>query len=323
MENYQIIKPNRLVTNSNIGLIAPAGKINIEKFDNVLKNLEEMQLTPVFTNRIFEKDGYLAGNDRNRLDDLHEMFDNKNISSIICIRGGYGVTRLLPFIDYDLIKANPKVFIGYSDITALQYAFYKKSGLISFHGIVGASSFSEYTKLNFQNIFYNNISKLYLNDKNFERNKTNSEFDYVVINKGVAEGEIIGGNLSLMVSLIGTEYDIDYTGKIVMIEEIDEYPYKIDRMLTHLLQATNIIKASSVIFGIFKDCSHQSKNIDPENTLFLNRILKEKFNNINIPIIYGFPFGHIANQSIFPIGIKAEINTFNNTLSFKENIFAD
>lgn len=323
IKNINKIKPAKLTEGSKIGLIAPSGKINIEKFDNVLKNIEKLKLKPVFTNRVFAKEGYLAGNDFNRLDDLHEMFDRKDIGSIMCIRGGFGATRLLSDINYNLIKSNPKIFIGYSDITVLQHAFFKKTGLVSFHGIVGASAFTDYTINSFNNVFFKNSKEFSIVDNTFLRNPDNSEFEYFVINNGIATGEIIGGNLSMMISLIGTEFNVDYAGKIVFLEDIDEYPYKIDRMLTQLVQATNIRNASAIVFGIFKDCSHLSKNIDEENTLTLKKIFNEKFSNSKIPVVYGFPFGHIENQTIFPIGIRAEINTYENKLTFCENIFTE
>jgi len=317
------IKPKKIKQGSNIGLIAPSGKINIEKFEPILKNIENLGFNPIFTNRIFQKEGYLAGTDKNRLDDLHEMFDNKNIDAILCIRGGYGATRILPQIDYKLIKNNSKIFIGYSDITALNYAFYKKSDLITFHGIVGMSAMTDFTSEKFKNLFLKNISEISLNPKKFFRDEQNSEFDYNVIKHGIADGEIVGGNLTLMQTLIGTDCNINYSGKIVIIEEIDEHPYKIDRMLTHLFQATDLKKASAIVLGIFKDCSHQSKKIEIENTLTLKQIFEEKFADLKIPVIYGFPMGHIENQAILPFGIKAEINTFEETLTFKENIFTE
>jgi len=318
-----IIKPKSIQRNSKCGLIAPSGKIDENQFDKVLEKIEILGLKPVYTNRIFKKDGYLAGNDTNRLDDLHEMFDNKEIESIICIRGGFGATRLLQSIDYKLIAANPKIFIGYSDITALQYAFLVKAKLVTFHGVVGVSAFTDYTSKSFKNLFFDKIMNVNYFSDDFFREPDNAEFRYYNINEGVATGNIIGGNLSMMVSMTGTNFDVDYNGKIVMIEDIDEYPYKIDRMLTHLIQATNIKNASAIVLGIFKDCSIESKKLTENDSLSLQRIFQDKFSGFQMPVIYGFPFGHIKSQTIFPIGIKSQLNTYINTLTYIENVFSD
>jgi len=311
----------KLKENSKVGLIAPSGFITEQKLEQAIKNIENLKLKPLFTERILKQHGYFAGNDKNRLEDLEYMFDNKDIEAIFAIRGGVGATRLLPKINYDLIQQNHKIFIGYSDITALQYAFYKKSNLISFHGAVAVSDFGEFTTKSFNDLFFDNKNIIKYNSIDFERNQNNSEFDLITINQGIAEGEIVGGNLSLMVSLIGTNYDIDYQNKIVFIEEIDEYPYKIDRMLTQLMQATNISQAAAIVFGIFKSCSIESKDIAPNNSLNLQTIFNEIFGELKIPIIYGFPFGHIKQQTIFPFGTKSKLNTYTNELIFLEQIF--
>jgi len=317
------LKPKKIFENSKIGLIAPSGYITEQQLEKAIKNVEKLSLKPIYTERILKKHGYLAGDDKNRLNDLEYMFDNKDIEAIFAIRGGVGATRLLSKIDYNLISQNPKIFLGYSDITALNYAFYKKANLISFHGVVAISEFTDFTIKSFNDLFFNNNKIIKYNSTDFERPINNSEFDLINLNNGIGEGEIIGGNLSLMTSLIGTKFDLDYKNKIVMLEEIDEYPYKIDRMITHLIQATNIAKASAIVLGIFKNCSIENKNVIPENSLDLQTIFAEHFKKLNIPIIYGFPFGHIKNQTIFPFGIKSKLDTYKEELFFLENIFSN
>ena len=307
--------PKKLKKNSTIGLIAPSGFITKEKLQNTIKKLHKIGLKTYFTDRILKKHGYLAGTDENRIADIHHHFQNKKVDAILCVRGGYGLTRILHKIDYELIKNNPKALIGYSDITALQYALFKKINLISYHGFLGISEFTEYNINNFKNLLFYNKKEIIHFDE--QKQKNNTEYNYYVINHGIATGQLIGGNLSLMTALIGTPYNIDYTNKLVFIEEIDENPYKIDRMLTQLLHATNLKKANGIILGIFNKCSIKSKSENPNNSLSLQQIFKDRLSKIKIPIIYGFSFGHITNSAIFPFGQNAELNTKKTTCKIK------
>ena len=304
--------PKKIKKNSTIGLIAPSGFITKEKLQNTIQKLHKIELKTYYTDRIIEKHGYLAGTDENRIADIHHHFQNKQVDAILCIRGGYGLTRILHKIDYELIRNNPKALIGYSDITALQYALLKKINLISYHGFLGISDFTDYNINNFKNlIFYNKKEIIHFDE---QKQKNNSEYNYYIINHGIATGQLIGGNLSLMTALIGTPYNIDYTNKLVFIEEINEEPYKIDRMLTQLLHATNLKKANGIILGVFKKCSLKSKNENPNNSLSLQQILKDRLSTIKKPIIYGFSFGHITNSAILPFGQNATINTKKKTI---------
>ena len=304
-----------LKKNSTIGLIAPSGFITEDKLHDTIRKIENLGLKTYYTDRILKKNGYLAGTDENRVDDIHHHFQNKKVDAILCIRGGYGLTRILHKIDYELIKNNPKILIGYSDITALQYALYKKIKLISYHGFLGISEFTDYNVNNLKNILFNNKKEiLYFED---EEQKNNSEYNYYVINHGIATGQLIGGNLSLMTALIGTPYNIDYTNKLIFIEEIKEAPYKIDRMLTQLLHATNITKANGIILGVFNKCSIKSNNENPKNSLTLQQIFCDRLSTLKIPIIYGFSFGHIKNSAILPFGQKAELNTKKKIINVK------
>ena len=221
--------------------------------------------------------------------------------------------RILDMLDYDLIKENPKVFIGYSDITAFLSSIYENTGLITFHGPVGISSFNEFTVNSYTNIIetpQNKYKYQYLREKNTEET---SEFDVYTINEGKAEGELTGGNLSVIVSMIGTKFEPNFENKIVFIEEIDEKTYKVDRMLTQLIQATNIKKASGIVLGIFKKCDG-----DEKPKLSLKEAITEILKPLNIPVSYGMAFGHVANKITIPVGIKAKMNADKNTLKLLE-----
>ncbi len=317
METPQTIVPRRLKKGATIGLITPAGVISPEKLIKTKNLLDRLGYKSYHTENVLSKWGYLAGRDKEKLDDLHLMFKNDEVDAIMCVRGGYGTMRLLPDIDYDLIRKNPKILIGYSDITALIQAIHKKTGLVGFHGVVGTSAFTEYTIQNFFDILTEPKESKIISSFPPRPNSVDAYLPYV-LNKGKAEGKLIGGNLALLASLMGTPYEPDFENKIVFIEDIDEAPYRIDRMLTQLLLSGKLQKAAGIVLGVFNACDLDRENLSSENSLSLKEVIKDRLSNLSIPIIYGFSFGHIQNQAIFPIGINAEIDTDSFTIRLLE-----
>lgn len=313
------IKPPKLKEGDTIGLITPAGPITIEQLEQTKALLSQWGYNTYHTKNVFLQKGYLAGTDAERLDDLHQMFKNEEVNAIMCIRGGYGTPRLLENIDYDLIRNNPKIFIGYSDITALLQAIYKFSGLITFHGVVGISEFTEYTQQNFLEVFTNSHESLIIKSI-LPNNYKKDEYKTYVIENGIAKGELAGGNLALIVALMGTPFEIDIEGKLLFIEDIGEAPYKVDRMLTQLILSGKLQKARGIVLGVFNDCDFNNDDITAENSLSLREVLDDRLSGLNIPVLYGFSFGHIANQAIFPIGIEAELNTQKKTIKLLEKV---
>lgn len=317
MDIHQLnpIKPKALSKGSNIALIAPAGPINENQLAKAQEKIHELGFNSCFTDRILLKKGYLAGKDNERLKDLHEAFDNTEIDAILCIRGGYGSARIIDQIDYSIIKRNPKIFIGYSDITALLNAIWQKTGLICFHGVVGNSAFSTYTRNHFLQLMTNNL----------ESNKivSHPNSNTYNINTGTARGKLVGGNLALINSLLGTPYQIDFTDKIVFLEDIGEAPYKIDRMLTQLLLTGQLEKAAGIVLGEFYKCDIDNDEITHENSLSLKYVLEDRLKGLNIPILGNFSFGHIKDQAIFPIGLEAELNTDYPEVKLCESIFSN
>ena len=304
----QAIKP-LLKPGDKVGLITPAGFITEEKLQKAIRNLSSFGLKPIYYNSILEKIGYLAGTDQSRLNELHSMYKNKNIKAIICVRGGYGTTRILDKMNYDLIKQNPKPLIGYSDITALTAAIHKKTGISGFHGIVGAGDFTKYTENNFKNLFFSNSEEVHINV--FEDHKK----DAYIINEGACKGELIGGNLAIICSLTGTPFEENWDNKIVFLEDVGEAPYRIDRMLTQLISAGKFKNVKGIILGRFTGCEPEEK--DKENSFSLKEVISNRIKTLNIPAVYGFSFGHIKNQAIFPVGINAVFNTDIFSLSLK------
>lgn len=305
-----ILLPPRLKFGDTIGLIAPAGYVVQKNVDNAIKNISELGFNVVYNKRILSKYGYLGGTDQERADDLNEMFSRKDVDGIFCIRGGWGCARILDLIDYSNIKSNPKFLIGYSDITSLNYALYAKAGLVTFHGPVGGSTFNEYSVNNLLNTVVNpqdNI-KFY----NAPPEKDSNEFIPVTIRSGIAEGELVGGNLSIVVTMIGTEYDINTKGKIIFLEEVREDPYRIDRMLTHMIQAGKFKDAAGIMLGVFSRCEASNQ----EESLSLYEVLQDRLFPLGIPVVYGMSFGHIVNKITLPFGIKAKLNSTEQSLTF-------
>ncbi|MCX6151826.1 MAG: LD-carboxypeptidase [Ignavibacteriales bacterium] len=315
--NENIIKPPKLKFGDTVGLIAPGSNITEDELNESVKNLEALGFKVVYRNDILAKHGYLAGTDERRASEINEMFNRKDVSGIICARGGYGCARILHLIDYQTIKQNPKIIIGYSDITALLYAIFQKTGLVTFHGPVGISTFNNFSKQNFADVLLNPSSELILwNAK--DENENNISRKSAVIRSGKATGKMVGGNLSIVVSMIGTEYDIDTSGKIIFLEEVGEEPYRVDRMLTQMIQAGKFSKAAGIALGVFEKCEPKEKNAEFNSSFSLTEVLFDRLFNLGIPVLYGMSFGHITNKFTLPLGVTAQLNVDDQTLTLLE-----
>ena len=297
------IKPQRLKKGSTIGLISPASPVSDEAYEKTLKNIEMLGFRYKTGDNILKKYGYLAGDDKGRIDDIHNMFADPEVDAVWCIRGGYGTTRILDKLDFSLIRNNPKVFIGYSDITALHLAIYKKTGLVTFHGPVASSEFTDFTLKCFQDLLFQN--ETVYDNFNYSMETDPEIYRPEIIAPGSMEGRLTGGNLSLLASLAGTRYQLKSEGNIVFIEDIDEKPYRVDRMITQLIDSSDLTKAKGILLGIFEGCESKP---DEKNTLRLMETLRDRLGDLGIPVFYGFSFGHIKNNCIIPVGINARFD---------------
>jgi muramoyltetrapeptide carboxypeptidase len=316
-KSYSHLKPPKLNKGDTLGLIAPGSFINEDELNESIENLENLDFKVKYFDSILDRDGYLAGTDKRRADEINKMFADTKVNGIVCARGGYGCNRILDSIDYEMIKQNPKVLVGYSDITALLYAIYSKTGLVCFHGPVGISTFSDFSVRYFEDTLVNPQSGLVLNS--FSEDEDGNKKSRYIIRSGIAEGELIGGNLSVLTSIIGSDYDLDYTGKIVFLEEVGEEPYRIDRMLTQLLLAGHLKKSAGIALGVFKNCEVKKRNASFNTSFSLAEVLYDRLFNLGIPVIYGLSFGHIENKFTLPVGIKARLDVTNETLRLLES----
>lgn len=309
-------QPKYLKKRDTIGMITPGSYISDDGLKTAIEHVESLGFKVQLGKHIRAKRGFNAGTDAQRLEDLHTMFADKNIAGIWCARGGYGCGRLLPKIDYQLIKKNPKVLIGYSDITALHVAIYQKTGLVCFHGPVAASEFTDYTVEHFQKVTMQPSTNFVIKPAKENIEKEDTNFYPKTIVAGKATGKLIGGNLSLLSSLVGTDFAPNFKNKIVFIEDIGEKPYRLDRMLTQLRQGTNLREANGIALGIFADCEAK----EGDNSLTLIETLTDRLGDLNIPVVYGLSFGHITNQVTLPIGGEAVLNTADFTLELLEAV---
>jgi muramoyltetrapeptide carboxypeptidase len=298
----QFIRPKKLRKGDVIGIISPAS--SPEDFNLVNKGvnyLESLGYRVEPGKNINKNRGYLAGTDKERIKDIHQMFEDKNVNAIFCLRGGYGAFRLLDKINYKLIRSNPKIFVGFSEITSLQMAFLQKAKLITFAGPMlvpnFAKNFSEFTEENFWSVITSNKKPGKLSSPGKEK--------FPNINSGISTGQLVGGNLAVFSSLIGTEFFPDLKDKILLLEDVGEYPYKIDRMMNQLRLNRVFKKVKGIILGRFVDCIEHDPN---KKTLTLGEIMDDYLKDINIPVIYTFPHGHIKDFVTLPIGVKIKLN---------------
>ncbi|MCB1045174.1 MAG: LD-carboxypeptidase [Acidobacteria bacterium] len=308
MKELGFLKPKRLLPGQTVGVIAPASNAwEDEDIRWALDVVASMGFKTKEGKYLFQRDGYLAGRDEDRAEDVQAMFDDDSVDAIMCLRGGFGTLRMLHLLDYERIAKNAKLIIGFSDITALLNAISAKSRMITFHGPVARQEYSEYTLNEFKRVTMSGEAKGHVlgAPPPFEagEGKAERENRLIRISPGTAEGQLIGGNLSLMTKLVGTPYEPDYRGKILFLEDVDERPYRIDGMLTHLIVAGRLHQLAGIAFGKCTDC-----NKDTPPTWSLERVLNDRLGNLGIPVLRGLMIGHIREQTTVPIGAMARLD---------------
>lgn len=296
----------------NMGFKVILGKYIFEdlNFSQSASNLAGKD--PIFGKSYINSYVNLAGSDEHKASDLMEMFKNPKVKAIIEFRGGYGSSRILDLINYEEIKNNPKIIMGYSDITALLLAINKQTGLVTFHGPLASSEWSDFTIKYFEKILMNNSKNLQFNEYepvvDEDGNLVNLRF---VINGGVAQGELIGGNLTVLATLLGTKYQPDFNNKILFIEDVSEKQlYKIDRIFAQLKNSGVLKNLKGFIFASCSEC-----NLTSFGYYQLQEILNTYIKPLNIPAFYGSMIGHFNSKFTIPIGVMAEINANNASIT--------
>lgn len=311
-----MIKPKKLNQGDTIGIVSMATPpYRPSTLIDARKNMEKMGFKIIISEYATETKRYLAGDDRLRLDEFHSFVKNPEIKAIISTRGGYGSCRLLQSMDFDLIRSNPKIIIGYSDITSILTAVSKISGLVTFHGPMFTSDFNNPTDYSLEK-----FKKLLIdNDVPIEIKSFPDEDKALVFSEGESEGELIGGCLTLLSYTLGTPYEIDTKGKILFIEEIGEPPHKLDGKLTHLLNAGKLHDCAGIVLGELIDCdTSEYKPGYPMGNFHWEDIIQDRLGNLGIPIMANLSFGHGEYKSTLPIGTRARLDTLNKKLTLIE-----
>lgn len=309
-----LIRPSRLREGATVALIATSSPPSAAKLEKALANLNGFGHRVVEGKSLRARHGYLAGTDSERLADLHWAFQDPEIEAVWCVRGGYGAARLLPLLDFDLIGRNPKPLIGYSDVTALHIAIHQRTGLVTFHGPVAAADYPEDTLHHFRSVLVSPAVPHRIEAPDPASVAEEPERQPFTIAGGKATGTLTGGNISILASLAGTPFSPVFTDKIVFLEDVGEQPYRLDRLLTQLLQGTDLAKAAGIALGVFLEC--EPKPDTPSFTL--SESLKFRLGALGIPVFYGIPLGHVSHQATFPYGIQAALDADKMTIELLE-----
>lgn len=312
------IRPQRLNIGDTVGLVCPAGPaFQYEAVQIGADSLRVLGLNVKFGNHIFDRHGYLAGKDIDRAADLMDMFRDPQIKAIMAIHGGWGSARLLEYIDYNVIRENPKIFIGYSDITAMLLAIHAKTGLITFHGPVASSTWNNFTVNYFKSLLMNAENDIVF------RNPVDKGDNLVIVNdriqtitEGITIAELVGGNLTVLTAILGSPYLPDWEGKILFIEDVNEDIYRVDRMLTQLKLAGILNQISGFVFGKCTDCNPSKNGF---GSLTLEDLMNEHIKPLGIPAYMGAMIGHITDKFTLPIGGYVEMNSIEGTIKLLES----
>lgn len=317
------IKPPALRPGDTVALLAPAGSVSKKKVGEAARNIEKRGYRVRIFPNAYGARGYLAGDDSSRAKDLNMAFGDPEVRMILCLRGGYGSPRILPLIDFDRIRKNPKIFVGYSDITALLIAIRQKAGLVTFHGPMAMADFSG--KWGLAPFSAKHFWSLLEMPENPRRVDAALYSDWGgsppkkmpvprTLAPGVAEGKLIGGNLSTLVALMGTPYEIDTRDAILVLEDVNEEPFRIDRMLCQLEMSGKLRECRGVVLGGFTRCVPKNKR----PSLKVEEVIDDYLGGLGVPVLTNYPSGHLPQQATLPIGSMVRLDADARTLSLLE-----
>ena len=312
----KLIKPPRLRPGDLVGLVAPGGYTSERAIEKAVRNIEARGLRGKVGTYLRAVPGNYAGSVQQRLADLHAMFADPEVRMIWPIRGGSGCISLLSGLDYALIRRNPKILLGYSDITALHLAIYNKTGLVSFHGPVASSTLSAYSREHMMAVLTDPQPAYTIPMALDNARRAQAEPHYAIrtVTAGVATGALLGGNLSMVAALAGTPYAAHFRDCLLFLEDVDEAPYRIDRWMTQLDLSVGLARAAGVMVGICENCAPEPG----ERSLSLDDTLGVHLRPLTIPAVSGYSIGHIRNQFTLPMGIRARLDTTAQTVTLLE-----
>lgn len=315
----ELIKPRALRPGDTVGLITPSSYVaDPDRLQLAARTVKYFGLRFKTGRNVGKRAGYLGGSVQERLDDLHQMFRDPEVRGVFAIRGGYGAEQLLDGIDYDLIRRNPKIFLGYSDITALHLAIHQNAGMVTFHGPVVLSRFSEYTRTCFRKALFSTAPIGAVTNPP-DSDPLRPAHMLRTIRPGRARGPLVGGNLSLIATTMGTPYEIETQGRILFLEDVDEQPYSVDRMLTQLRLAGKLGVAAGVVFGECNNCRPREFQPSFESTFSLGEVLDNILAGLKAPVLSGLTIGHTDDQATLPLGVAATLDSEKGELVIEES----
>ncbi len=312
-----ILKPQALKPGDTIGIVAPASHSALPSaLLNGRRSLEALGFHTVTAPHLADRHGFLAGRDADRLADLEGMFTDPDIHGIVCLRGGYGSVRMLQRMDFDIVRTNPKVFVGYSDITALHGAIHQRTGLVTFWGPMVASDMSPGFHPYNRDAFMKAVTGA---DSIGSIVHPEDMPPVQTIHGGMAAGPLIGGTLSLLAAAVGTPYEFEYDGAILFFEDVGEEPHRIDRMLTQLLQSGRLDCLSGIVIGECAGCGSAPDNpAFPYGNFSIEEVFLDRLQPLGIPVIYGLGIGHGTFKATLPLGVRATLDGDARTLAIDE-----
>ena len=316
--NPKRILPIPLNKGDTVALVCPSKAIDDSLEVHIGKEaLEAFGFNVKLGKHLNSRRGHLAGTDSERASDINDAFADKAIKAVICLGGGSGAARVLPLLNYQTIRNNPKALLGFSDITALHNAIYAQTGLITFHGPNATGSWNPFNADQFQRLFFQRELMHYENLRSHEDDLVQRQNRTATIRSGKVRGELIGGNLTVFTALAGSPYLPDFTGKILFLEDVEEAPYRIDRMLSTLKLMGALDKIAGFIFGACVDCRPNGGY----GWLTLEEIFNDHIKPLNIPAYRGAMIGHIRQQFIVPIGGIVEMDADAGSIRLVDHIF--
>lgn len=305
----QSIKPVKLKRGDTVAISSPAGAVwDDELVKEFTAILEGIGFKVVYGKTLTEKEGYLAGSDELRAKELNDFFADQSVKAIFCAKGGWGCARILPLLNYDMIQKNPKVIMGFSDITSLLIGIYAKTGLVTFHGPVGNSSWGDFSMTYVKKVLMSSAPVVC-------EHPVSGDEKFTTITSGQTKGILIGGNLSVVTSILGSEYVPVWKNKILFLEETGEEPYRLDRMLTQLKLCGVLDSISGFIFGKCSKCEAE----EPEKAFTYQQVLEQHIKPLKIPAFYNSMIGHVRDKFTLPLGIEATMDADKGMICLNES----
>jgi muramoyltetrapeptide carboxypeptidase len=317
------VKPAALKKGDTIGVVVPAGPLNRERIDRAFARVQARGFRLKTYGDIYRSREYLAGDDATRAAEFIAAFEDPETTAVWCGRGGYGVMRILDRIDFDVVRRNPKVFVGFSDITALHIPFQERSGVVSFHGPNLQDGFGKP-----EDMPAANEAALWRVLGTESSGSTSSDYTYDMaavegvnlqtIRGGTATGPLTGGNLATLVGLLGTPYDFDTSGCVLFLEDVSERVYRIDRYLAQLRLAGKFDALAGVLLGTFS----YDEGDAPDSQEKVGSLLSEVFSPLGVPVLAGFPAGHEKYNFTLPMGGEIKLDAHNQEVTLQEHCVA-